>query len=65
MTSLGIDVGGANLKVADSHGNFKLLYFPIWKKLDKLEYQLRMIRDEFDADTPTYPTFSILENIAA
>ena len=50
MTSLGIDIGGANLKVADNHGNFKLIYFPIWKKLDKLEYQLRMIRDEFDAD---------------
>ncbi|HIP62698.1 MAG TPA: H4MPT-linked C1 transfer pathway protein, partial [Archaeoglobus profundus] len=50
MTSLGIDIGGANLKVADNHGNFKLIYFPIWKKLDKLEYQLRMIKDEFNAD---------------
>ncbi len=50
MRSLGIDIGGANLKVATAEGDFRLIYFPIWKRLGELESTLRRIRDEFNPD---------------
>ncbi len=50
MRSLGIDIGGANLKVATAEGDFKLIYLPIWKKLGELEGTLRQIKEEFDPD---------------
>ncbi len=50
MLSLGIDVGGANLKVATSDGDFKIIHLPIWKKLNELEDTLRRIGEEFNPD---------------
>ncbi len=50
MLSLGIDVGGANLKVATADGDFKIIHLPIWKKLNELEDTLRRIREEFNPD---------------
>lgn len=50
MRSLGIDIGGANLKVATAEGDFRLIHFPIWKKLGELKNALRQIKDEFNPD---------------
>jgi len=40
---IGIDVGGANIKYADSRGEFGMIYLPIWKNLDMLEEKLEEI----------------------
>ncbi len=50
MPSLGIDVGGANLKVANSDGDFRIIHLPIWKRLGELEDTLRRIEEEFNPD---------------
>ena len=50
MPFLGIDVGGANLKVATENGDFRLIYLPVWKRLDELEAKLREIKEEFEPD---------------
>ncbi len=50
MHSLGIDIGGANLKVSDADGRFRLIYLPIWKEFDRLKNELEVIRDSFEPD---------------
>jgi probable H4MPT-linked C1 transfer pathway protein len=50
MKSLGIDVGGANLKVSTANGDFRLIYFPMWKRLNELEDLLKKIEREFSPD---------------
>lgn len=49
MNSLGIDVGGANLKVSNGQEN-KIIYFPIWKKVSELKNKLEDIAKEFGAE---------------
>jgi hypothetical protein len=44
--TIGIDVGGANTKVASISGQTKSLYLPLWRDND-LAGELRRIRDEF------------------
>ena len=48
MSSLGIDIGGANLKVA-SEGGWEILYFPMWREAEKLEGKLREIAQKYSA----------------
>ncbi len=50
MRFLGIDIGGANLKVATANGKFRITYFPIWKRFGELERELRKIGEEFEPD---------------
>lgn len=45
---LGIDVGGANLKVAHKDGA-EIVYFPMWKKARELESLLKNISKKYDA----------------
>ncbi len=44
--SIGLDIGGANLKVA-SINNGKIIYFPMWKKWKELNKQLFEIKKEY------------------
>ncbi|WP_202319904.1 hydantoinase/oxoprolinase family protein [Archaeoglobus neptunius] len=46
MSFLGIDVGGANLKVAFNGGG-RIIYFPMWKMADKLETTLIELSKEY------------------
>ncbi|WP_290595907.1 MULTISPECIES: hydantoinase/oxoprolinase family protein [unclassified Archaeoglobus] len=48
MGSLGIDIGGANLKVASEDG-WEIIYFPMWKKAEELEDILRDIAERHSA----------------
>ncbi len=48
MSSLGIDIGGANLKIASAEG-WKIVYFPMWRKANELERMLRDIADRYSA----------------
>lgn len=45
-SSLGLDIGGANLKFATSSEG-RIIYFPIWKKWNELGDLLRKIEAEF------------------
>ncbi|RLI83043.1 H4MPT-linked C1 transfer pathway protein [Archaeoglobales archaeon] len=49
MSFLGIDLGGANLKVVSKKG-WQIIYFPIWKKFGELERLLRSIAKKHSAD---------------
>ncbi len=49
MPSLGIDVGGANLKVA-SPQEAEIIYFPIWKRASELEAVLCRIAERFGCE---------------
>ncbi len=40
MSILGIDIGGANLKFADSEGQAHSVYFPMWKRYEELTREL-------------------------
>ena len=51
MPSLGIDIGGANLKVSDADGRFRLIYLPMWKEFGRLKRALETIREIFEPDT--------------
>lgn len=44
---LGIDVGGANLKVASNHGDALSCFFPLWKEPDQLAGRLREFTPRF------------------
>jgi len=44
--TIGIDIGGANTKVASASGQAKSLYLPLWQDND-LTGELQRIRDEF------------------
>ncbi len=48
MNSLGIDVGGANLKIAARDG-WEIIYFPMWKKVDQLGEVLRSVAEKYGA----------------
>ncbi len=50
MRSLGIDVGGANLKFSNDRGEFGIKHLPIWKDFGRLEEELKRLRDAFDPD---------------
>jgi len=41
MNALGLDIGGANLKAADSRGRTLCRPFPIWKEPDRLAMELQ------------------------
>ncbi|RLE45489.1 MAG: H4MPT-linked C1 transfer pathway protein, partial [Candidatus Methanomethylicota archaeon] len=43
---MGIDIGGANLKVASEEG-WEIIYFPIWKNLELLETKLKGIAEKY------------------
>jgi len=43
MNYLGLDIGGANIKVADGRGYAATYPFPLWRQADKLGHQLRAI----------------------
>jgi probable H4MPT-linked C1 transfer pathway protein len=49
MNSLGIDIGGANLKVSDGREH-RIIYFPMWKRARELKTKLRELSMEFGAD---------------
>ncbi len=49
MSSLGIDIGGANLKVASEDG-WEIIYFPMWKRVEELEDTLRDIAEKYSAN---------------
>jgi probable H4MPT-linked C1 transfer pathway protein len=44
--TIGIDIGGANTKVASTSGTAKSFYFPLWRKND-LAGLLRRVKDDF------------------
>ncbi len=48
MSSLGIDIGGANLKVASKDG-WEIIYFPMWREAESLEEKLREIAEKYSA----------------
>ncbi|MDI3497286.1 hydantoinase/oxoprolinase family protein [Archaeoglobus sp.] len=48
MSSLGIDIGGANLKVASKDG-WEIIYFPMWREAERLEGKLREIAEKYSA----------------
>ena len=48
-SSIGLDIGGANLKVTNGE-KFEIIYFPMWKKWGKLDEQLLKIREEYEPD---------------
>ena len=43
MRWLAIDIGGANIKLADGQGYAQSHYFPLWQKPSKLEQELRTL----------------------
>lgn len=47
---IGLDVGGANLKVASEKG-YEIIHFPIWKRLKELGNLLEKIRDRYDSES--------------
>ncbi len=47
--TLGIDIGGANLKFA-GEGIARIVYFPMWKNSEKLEKFLKSISEEVGAE---------------
>jgi len=49
MNSLGIDIGGANLKVSNGREN-RIEYFPMWKRAGELKAKLKEIAIEFGAE---------------
>ncbi|MET1123963.1 MAG: hydantoinase/oxoprolinase family protein [Archaeoglobaceae archaeon] len=49
MRSLGIDVGGANLKVAGD-GLAEIVYFPMWRRASELETVLKELAARYGAD---------------
>ncbi|MEM4946118.1 MAG: hydantoinase/oxoprolinase family protein [Archaeoglobaceae archaeon] len=49
MNPLGIDIGGANLKVTNGQEN-KIIYFPMWKKAPELGNKLKEIANHFGAE---------------
>ncbi|MEM3477958.1 MAG: hydantoinase/oxoprolinase family protein, partial [Archaeoglobaceae archaeon] len=49
MSSLGIDVGGANLKIA-GNGVADIIYFPMWKMAGKLKDKLKEIAKRYGAE---------------
>ncbi|MCX8172297.1 MAG: H4MPT-linked C1 transfer pathway protein, partial [Archaeoglobaceae archaeon] len=49
MSILGIDIGGANLKISDGENN-RIIYFPMWKKASELKEKLLEIAKEFNAE---------------
>jgi hypothetical protein len=46
-SSVGLDIGGANLKFATSSGEGGIKYFPMWKKWKKLKDELEKIKAKF------------------
>jgi (4-(4-[2-(gamma-L-glutamylamino)ethyl]phenoxymethyl)furan-2-yl)methanamine synthase len=44
--TIGIDIGGANTKVASASGAARSFYFPLWRKND-LANLLRRVKDDF------------------
>src|SRR5665647_1888679 len=44
--TIGIDIGGANTKVASASGTARSFYFPLWRKKD-LAGLLRRVKDDF------------------
>lgn len=44
--SIGVDIGGANIKWADSHGRAASVAFPLWKCPQDLAYVLRQVLRE-------------------
>ena len=44
---LGLDIGGANLKLATSTGIARIVPFALWKEPDKLSEKLAMMLAEF------------------
>ena len=47
---IGLDVGGANIKIADVHGNCQSISFPMWTDCRKLSETLSQLLDEFARD---------------
>lgn len=43
MPQLGIDIGGANLKLADGEGHAEEVAFALWREPDRLESELRKL----------------------
>jgi hypothetical protein len=48
MTTLGLDIGGANTKVATSREDAEIFYLPLWKDLKGLRTLLRRVSREAD-----------------
>ncbi len=49
MNTLGIDIGGANLKIASDKG-FEIIYFPMWKMASKLKEKLEEMARNYGAE---------------
>lgn len=50
MRAIGLDIGGANVKAADSFGRAITRPFAIWREPERLEEVLREVLDGFDDD---------------
>jgi probable H4MPT-linked C1 transfer pathway protein len=46
---IGLDVGGANIKIATDE-SYEIIYFPIWKKLNKFNELLQSIQQKYRAN---------------
>ncbi len=55
MRTLGLDIGGANIKAADADGLARSMFFPMWKQPDRLADALRDLLKQF----PTPDRFAI------
>ena len=47
MKAIGIDIGGANLKIADAYGEAMSVPFAIWKESHKLQQTLQEMLTRF------------------
>lgn len=55
---LGLDVGGANLKIAGTCGKARSIPFPLWRMPDQLESALCELLSGFDDQTPVAATMT-------
>ncbi len=46
---IGLDIGGANLKVADSSGNSLSQFFPLWQQRDQLPTAIKKLLSDFNS----------------
>lgn len=62
MSSLGIDIGGANLKIA-AEDDSEIIYFPMWKKAKELQKVLTQISERYSAERVGVVTTAELSDV--
>lgn len=58
MTWLGIDIGGANLKIADGMGGTRAVDFPLWRESAKLSSEIRELLASMPSTSPIAVTMT-------